>query len=213
MKPDWPSKSRIGRAGSGKARGFTLIDVLVLIVMVGTVAGGLTVLFSRLAAQSAESLRARQLLVLAQGLMSEVRAMPFTYCDPQDSRATLATGAFTGGSGCATTVDGMGPEPGETRYNAANRFDGVTDYQAFAMPGPGCTGLCNLAGTRLNPVGTALDGCSASVLLAPLALPGVPALDANGRPQALRIDVTVQCPGTTRLTLQGVRLRHAPRNL
>jgi len=192
------------------ARGFTLIDVLILIVLVGTVAGSLTVLFSRLAAQSVESLRARQVLAMAQALLNEVRMMPFSFCDPQDGRARLASGAFVGGLGCASTVDAMGPEPGESRFNPANRFDGVSDYQGYTMPGAGCAGLCDIAGNLLNPAGSTMVGCSASVALAPAALPGVAALDANGRAQALRIDVTVACPGGPRITLQAVRLRHAP---
>jgi MSHA pilin protein MshD len=201
------------RSGRSLARGFTLIDVLVLIVLVGSVAGSLTVLFSRLAAQSAESVRARQVLAVAQALLNEVRMMPFSYCDPQDARARLASGAFVGGLGCTSTVDAMGPEPAETRYNPANRFDGVSDYQNFTMPGAGCAGLCDIAGNLLNPPGSTMVGCSASVALAPAALPGVAALDANGRPQALRIDVAVACPGGLQVTLQAVRLRHAPRSV
>ena len=192
-------------------RGFTLIDVLVLIVLLGTVAGSLTVLFGKLAAQSAETMRARQALSVAQALLNEIRAMPFTYCDPQDARATLATGAFTGGTGCASTVDGLGPEPGETRYNAGNRYDGVSDYQGFTMPGAGCAGgLCDIAGNLLNGVGSPLAGCSARVAVTPQAMPGAAALDANGRPQALRISVTLSCPAMADTLVEGMRLRHAP---
>jgi len=200
-------------AGARRSRGFTLIDVLVLIVLVGLVAGSMTVLFSRLAAQSAESARTRQALAVASALLDEVRMMPFSYCDAQDARARLAQRAVVGGTGCATTLDAMGPEPGESRYAAApaNRFDSVTDYQGFTMPGAGCAGLCDAAGNLVNPAGTALAGCSASVALTPAALPGLPALDADGRPQALRIDVTVACPGLSALTLQALRVRHAPR--
>lgn len=191
--------------------GFTLIDVLVLIVLVGLVAGSLTVLFSRLAAQSAESMRARQALAVGQALLNEVRLMPFSYCDPQDARARLAQRGIVGGTGCASTLDGVGPEAGESRYNAGNRFDGITDYQGFSMPGAGCTGLCDSAGNLLNPAGSALSGCSARVQLAPATLPGIAALDADGRAQLLRIDVTVQCPGGVPVTLQALRVRHAPR--
>ena len=191
--------------------GFTLIDVLVLMVLLGTVAGSLTVLFGKLAAQSAETLRVRQALSAAQALLNEIRAMPFTYCDPQDARATLATGAFLGGSGCASAVDGLGPEPGETRYNAVNRFDGVSDYQGFTMPGAGCAGgLCDIAGNLLNGVGSPLAGCSARVAVTPQAMPGVAALDANGRPQALRISVTLTCPAMADTLVEGIRMRHAP---
>jgi MSHA pilin protein MshD len=202
---------RAERQTRGGSRGFTLIDVLVLIVMVGTLAGSLTVLFGRLAEQSAQAMRSRQLLGVAQMLLNEVRMMPFSFCDPQDARARLATGAFIGGTGCASTLDLPGAEPGETRTLAANRFDAISDYQGFAMPGPGCAGLCDAAGNLLNPAGTTLAGCSAQVALAPAALPGVPALDAQGRAQVWRIDVTVRCPDGQALTLQGLRLRHAPR--
>lgn len=210
MKPG--SRSRPGRAGRGAAAGFTLIDVLVLIVLVGLVAGSMTVLFSRLAAQSAESARLRQSLSVAAALLDEVRMMPFSYCDAQDTRARLAQRAVVGGTGCTSTLDAMGPEPGESRYAAAaSRYDSVTDYQGFTMPGAGCAGICDAAGNLVNPAGTALAGCSATVALAPVALPGLPALDADGRPQALRIDVTVTCPGMSPLTLQALRARHAPR--
>lgn len=205
-----------GRQGarSGRARGFTLIDVLVLIVLVGTVAGSFTVLFGRLSAQSAQALRDRQALAIAQALLAEVRSMPFTFCDAGDARATLATGAFAGGTGCATTVDGLGPEGGETRYNAANRFDGVSDYHGLTLPGPGCAGgICDLNGNLLNPAGGMLTGCQASVALAAQALAGIAALDANGRPQVWRVAVTVRCPSAGDVVLEGLKVRHAPNRI
>jgi MSHA pilin protein MshD len=193
--------------------GFTLIDVLLVIVLLGIVAAALTATSARLASQSSHTLKSRQALALAQGLLDEVRHMPFTYCDPSDARAALATGAFVGGTGCAAQVDALGPEPGESRYNAANRFDGVTDYQGFVMPGPGCAaGLCDAAGNVVNATG-ALVGCAARVDMAAQALPGIVALDANGRPQALRIVVTATCPGIEAVYAEGIRVRHAPNRL
>ncbi len=207
MKPD----SRCNARGRRRQAGFTLIDVLVLIVLLGTVAGSLTVLFGKLAAQSAETMRARQALSAAQALLNEIRAMPFTYCDPQDGNALNATRATVGAPGCSTTVDGLGPEPGESRYNPLNRFDGVSDYQGFTMPGAGCAGgLCDIAGNLLNGAGSPLAGCSARVAVTPQAVPGVAALDANGRPQALRISVTLTCPAMTDTLVEGIRMRHAP---
>ena len=208
-----PARRARGRAGQ-RARGFTLIDVLVLIVLVGTVAGSFTVLFGKLAAQSAQALRDRQALAIGQALLAEVRGMPFTYCDPGDARASLATGAFVGGTGCASTVDALGPEAGESRYSAANRFDGVSDYNGLALPGPGCAaGICDINGTLLNPAGGMLTGCQANVAMAPQALTGIAALDANGRPQVLRIAVTVRCPGAGDVVLEGLKVRHAPNRI
>lgn len=197
-------------ASLSRQRGFSLIDVLLVIVLMGIVATGLATVSGRLAAQSALSLKTRQALALAQGLLEEVRHAPFTYCDGNDAQAATATGAFIGATGCLAQVDAMGPEPGESRYNAANRFDSVTDYQGFAMPGPGCAGICDMAGNVLNGAGSPLVGCSAGVVLAAQALPAIAALDANGRPQVLRIAVTVACPGLDPLVVETVRVRHAP---
>jgi MSHA pilin protein MshD len=198
-------------------RGFTLIDVLVLIVLLGLVAGSLTVLFSRLAAQSAESMKARQSTALAQSLLAEVRAMPFTFCDAQATNAATATRARAADYGGA--VDGLGAEGTETRYGTAttppvrpaDRFDSVTDYRNVTLPGAGCPGgICNSRGQLLNGPGTPLEGCSATVAVAAQALPGIAALDADGAPQALRIGVSVLCPGQPPVLAEGVRVRHAP---
>ncbi len=185
--------------------------MLVVVVLLGIFAGSTTTLFARLASQSAGTLRDRQALAFANGLLDEVRAMPFTYCDANDGRARVATRARLGALDCQTRVDAMGAEPGETRYNAANRFDGVSDYQNFAMPGPGCAGLCDIAGNQVNLNPSPLQGCNASVNLVPQALPGVAALDVDGQAQALRIVVRLACPGRADLVVEALRLRHSPR--
>lgn len=211
----------MGRPSSNKPcarprcqRGFTLIDVLVLIVLVGTVSGSMMMMFSRLAQQSAQSLRDRQTLAMAQTLLDEVRMMPMTYCDLQDANAGGAGAAALGGGNCTTTVDALGPEPGEGRYNPpATRFDGVSDYHGLALPGPGCAGICDAAGNPLNPAGSALAACTAQITTTPQAMPGVAALDVNGRPQALRIVVRVRCPGQADTVVDAVRMRFAPRGI
>ena len=197
---------------SPRNAGFTLIDVLMVIVLLGIVAVALTSASGRLAAQSAEALKTRQTLTFAQGLLAEVMHMPFTYCDPNDARAALATSATVGGAGCTALVEAIGPESGESRYGASalNRFDNVNDYQGFTMPGPGCAGgLCDQQGNLINATGP-LAGCTAQVNMVAQALNGIAANDANGRAQALRIIVTVGCPGADTLIAEGIRVRHAP---
>lgn len=186
-----------------------------VIVLLGLAASALMTLSGRLAVRSAEAMRARQALAVADALLAEIRHMPFTYCDPDDDANALgANRAALVSGGCATVVDKMGPEGAESRYNLAKRFDGVTDYQGFAMPGPGClAGLCNLAGTVINGPGSSLAGCEAQVSLAPQALAGplpIPAFDADGQPQVLRISVSVSCPGMQPLVVEGLAIRHAP---
>lgn len=170
--------------------------MLVVIVVLGVVAVTITKTAGNLAEESARNLKTRQMMVFAQGLLEEVRYMPFTTFDPA-----------AGGASFSATVDALGFEAGETRYNAANRFDGVSDYQNFTMPVAGaCTGLCDIYGTVLNGSG-ALSGCNARVVLAAVAVNGVPATDA------WRILVTLRCPGVDNVTAEGIRIRHAPNAL
>lgn len=196
------------RAGRHR-RGFTLIDLLVVITLTGTIAGTMTTVFSRLAAQSAQALRSREVHTLARSLLTEVQSMPFGPCDADDARFRSASRAVVGPApGCATRVDGAGPEPGETRYGAtpATPFDGVSDYHGFTMPGPGCATFCARNGVPLGLAGR-LAGCSAGVAVTPVALPGLSALDADGQAQALRIVVSVRCPGEPEVVAEGVRVR------
>ena len=204
-------------------RGVTLVELLIAIVVIGIAAVTLTQMSMRSGELSARLLRDQQKLALANSLLAEVRQMPFSYCDPNDANFGTATAALVGAgpTRCATTAEGvfpLGPEAGQTRYAAgpAGRFNNVDDYNGFAMPGAGCAGICAISGTRLYGAGglmPSLTGCSARVAVARLAaaLGGVAPLDANGRPQMLRITVTVACPGDIAATvIDGLRVRHAP---
>ena len=204
-------RRRRAAAAASPQRGFTLVDLLVVITLTGTIAGTMTSVFSGLAAQSAQALRAREVQALARSLLAEVKSMPFSPCDAGDARFRVARRAVVGPlPGCATQVDGAGPEPGETRYGvaAAARFDGVGDYHGFTMPGPGCATLCDRSGVPLAIAGR-LVGCGLGVAVTPQALPGLAALDADGQAQALRIVVTVRCPGEPDVLAEGVRVRRA----
>ena len=70
MKPAWSTNPK--RSVRRSEQGFTLIDVLMLIVLIGVVAGSMTVMFARMSSQSAEALRSRQALSVAQTLINEV---------------------------------------------------------------------------------------------------------------------------------------------
>jgi len=181
---------------TARAQGFTLIDVLVLITLGGWCAGAMPLAFTGMAKHSAEVMRTRQAISVAQALLGEIRLMPYTTFD-------LKT------AGPTATLEAVGPELGEVRYHTAatnldTRFDNPNDYNGLAQPGPGCPGICDIQGTVLNPPGSALDGCTANVAVAPQAMTGTP------NTEALLISVTVSCPGISPLTLQGIRTRYAP---
>lgn len=193
--------------GPRSVRGVTLIDALVLIAVLGVLAAGNSLLMSRLAVASAQANVELQSLQFAAGLLSEVSAMPFTYCDADDTQAATAQLAVVGPTGCASTVDALGPEGAESRY-AAPRFDHVGDWAGLVMPGPGCAGLCDASGGLL--AGGVLSGCSARVTVAPQAWGGIAAVDAQSQAQVLRIRVTLACPGQADLVLEALRVRDAP---
>jgi MSHA pilin protein MshD len=183
-----------------RQRGFTLVDVLLVIVLLGVIGASLTGVSARLASQSAQTLITRQALAFAHGLLAEVTGMPFTYCDEQGANP-LTAGSV---AACTSLPDGPGVEGAESRYLAwPNRFDGVSDYNDFAMPAPGCPGLCDIRGIVLNATGP-LAGCSARVTTARQALPGIPATEA------LRVIVAMTCPAIGTVYAEGLRVRHAP---
>lgn len=162
------------------------------IIIVGIGVAGLLLVFSTTLAKSADPMIQKQMLAIAESLLEEVAAKPFTYCDPDDANAASAANA----AGCATTAEAMGPEAGETRTSTTTPFDNVNDY------GPSLT---------INPItdvtGTAIAGLgaySATIAVATAALGTVPATDS------LQITVTVTGPGNNSLVLQGYRTRYAP---
>lgn len=202
--------------------GVSLIELIVFIVVLGLLAATLSTVAQRSSLASAQLLRSQQQRLLAQSLLAEVQHLPFTYCDPNDPAVSSANGAPpNAGCSSAASVEASGPEPGESRYTGAGaqRFDNVNDYQGFAMPGGPCAGLCDLSGARLDGAAgvlPTLTGCTAAVSVTPLAmaLGGVAAFDAAGRPTILRVAVRVACPDDPAPTvLEAIRLRYAPNQL
>ncbi len=163
-------------------------------VVAAGVAGILSVL-DYTTRHSSDPLPRKQALAIAESLLEEVLLMPFTYCDPDDPSASTATGP----SDC-TTPEGLGPEPGESRYSATAPFDNVNDYHGFDTQTASPAGICDLAGNCFS----ALSAYRAVVSVAAESAGGIPA------EAGLRVTVTVTGPGDTSVTVDGYRARHAP---
>jgi len=177
--------------------------VTLTLVIISIAAAGVMLLFEGAAKNSGEALLEKQAYAVAEGLLAEVEAAPFTYCDPNDPRVTSATGAFAGGTGCAATVEALGPELGETRYAAANPFNNVNDYNGFVM-GPG---VLDVTGAAVG--GAPLAAYTATITTTPIAFGGIVAVDGNGAAQVLQVSVTVTA-NNVQAVAEGIRTRYAP---
>lgn len=179
---------------TGAQRGASLIELIIFMVVVGVAVAGVLSVMNFTTVASADPMQRKQALAIAESLLEEITLMPLTYCDPDDANARTATAALVGPGGCASTVQDLGPTPGETRY-AEPRFDNVADYHGFSMGA--IRDMQNL------PV-AGLGNYSASVTI---VQDGAAFALAAG--DVLRIDVQVSA-GPSAILMSGYRFRYAP---
>lgn len=174
-------------------RGLSMIELLVFIVVVGIAVTGVLQVYSSTSRTSVDPMVRKQALAVAESLLDEVLSKPYTYCDPDDANADTATSP----AGCATLPEGMGWEPGETRYSNITPFDNVNDYNNFNM----------MAGIR-DLTNVAIQGLGAYTARVRVQAAGA----FNGIPagETLLVTVTVTGPGNHSITLSGYRTRYAP---
>ena len=205
--------STIKRAQAGQARrqrGVTLIELVMFIIVIGVAVAGLLLVYTNTVRYSADPVIRKQMLAIAEAMLEETVLMPFTFCDPDDADAASAAAALVGAGNCASTVEAIGPEPGEARYTAANPFDNVNDYGGFDTTTAVPAGIADISGTVIG----SLTGYRAQVTtnVQPLGPAGstIAATDGNGAPQVLLVTVTVTAPGGDSVSLSGYRTRYAP---
>lgn len=187
-----------------RARGLSLIELLVFIVVVSIAVVGVLIILNTTVAKSGDPAIRKQMLAIAESLLEEVELMPFTYCDPDDANVLTATG--TAGCALAANVEGTtNPTPAtETRGSLSTPFDNVWDYNTFSM-----TGIKDITGAAIPGLGAYT--ASVSVAAAALGNPGVPSTNiAIGTGAALLITVTVTSPRGDTIRLDGYRARYAP---
>jgi MSHA pilin protein MshD len=177
------------------SRGFTLIELVVFIAIVGAGVAGTLLAYDLSARGSADPVVRKQALAIAESMLEEIQQMPFTYCDPDDPAVSTAVNA----AACAT-AEAMGPEGGETRYNVSTPFDNVNDYHGYNTATETPTGIKDITSA---PV-AGLANYDVAVTVTAEALGVVPA------DNALRITVTVTGPTNITVTVDGYRTRYAP---
>jgi MSHA pilin protein MshD len=145
---------------------------------------------------SADPLRHKQALMIAEGLLEEVELANFTYCQPNSAKADTATGV----ADCGGMPEAFGPD-----LNDARPYDNVNDYGG--SPARFNNDANQLADANGNPIG--VNGYNATVNIVPETLNGI-AGGTNADPDVLRITVTVTYDGGQTVTLDGYRTRYAP---
>lgn len=173
---------------SRRLHGFTLIELIMFIIVVGAALAGVLTVFNVTIRHSGDPLIRKQALAIAEAVLEEVMLQPFTWCDPDDANAATATSY----AGCSVAQNTVTAKAGETRGSAVP-LDNVFDYNGEAIS-------TNIAGG-----GPALY--VANVMVAPAALSGVG--DASATSDALLITVSVNS-GSENIQLQGYRTRHSP---
>lgn len=176
-----------------RARGLSLIEVVVFIVVLSVGIAGIVMLYNQLTVASVDPLVRKQALAVAASVMEEIQLKGFTFCDPDD--ANVSTHPLP----ACTTLEAMGPEALESRY-AEPRFDNVNDYDTFAMSG---TNIRDATGTVIAE----LDSYSVNVAIVTAGADFPAVADTTA---ALRITVAVTGPAGVSVSLQGYRLRYAP---
>jgi MSHA pilin protein MshD len=187
--------------------GFSLIEVIFFIVVLGIAFVGMLLLYSSTTKASVDPLIRKQALALASSLLEEIELRAYTICDPDDPIVYTATVS----GDCTTLAEGMGPDGGETRYGGLNpRFDNVNDYDNFRMgsgQAPPNTSIQTADGTPIDGLSTYSVSVSVAAIAANELGPTIPATEA------LSITVTAtHVPTGTAVSLRGYRTRYAPRS-
>ncbi|MTV39723.1 type IV pilus modification PilV family protein [Duganella radicis] len=98
--------------------GLTLIELVIFMVIVGAAAAGIMGVLNIGGSSSADPVRRKQALMIAEALMEEVLLARFTYCDPSDPNAATAAAQANCSPGQQLTI-GI-PAGGRPYGNVAN---------------------------------------------------------------------------------------------
>jgi MSHA pilin protein MshD len=194
------------RTDKTRQSGLTLIELVLFIVIVGIAVAGILGVMSLTTKNSADPLRRKQALMIAEGLLEEVEAAKFSFCDPTADNPTTATSAAD-----CTVKEEFGQES-----TSGRPYDNINDYvdkANEAQPAFDVGGILSDANLRAIDV----QGYSATLTIRPSTLgPSASPIGSTGTSadtDVLRITVVVTYDNGQRVVLDGYRTRYAPQVL
>lgn len=217
-----------GRAGAGRQRGLTIVELILFMVIVGVAAAGVIGILNLSATASADPLRRKQALMVAEALMEEVQLAHFTLCQPTDPQAGVARTVAECSANSAVTV---GARPaGATRpyLNVADYATALDTAQAsFSNGASGAAAFdVDVNGNALGQAGSASLVALRSTVELRLVAANAAAANKLGPPgrqidasaadlRVLRIIVRTRYGSGANdvIQLEGYRTRYAPRSL
>ena len=184
-----------------RQRGLTLLETVMFMAIVGIALAAILQVLNYTAKQSADPLRRKQALMIAEGLLEEVQLAKFTYCDLSSDNFEAATSPAD-----CTLPEGFGQE--NTGPGSGRPFDNVNDYVSAPNVKTAAFGagdaLTDANGDLMN-----VEGYSAHVTISPASLGGIGAGGSGADVDVLRIRVEVSY-GDEQVVLDGFRTRYAP---
>jgi MSHA pilin protein MshD len=204
-----PEQRRRGRCPRVRQAGISLIELVMFIVIVSVGVVGILSVMNVTTKSSADPLIRKQSLAIAESLLEEIELQPFTYCFPTDpiyAGSTPPASATVGVGGCSAGMseDALAAVPRVANAaGVARDAQNVSDYRNFTMGTP----IRDINGSPIAE----LAGYQATVAISQVPFTGV--LNSAGNADTLKIDVTVNGPSNTGITLTGYRMRYAPNAL
>jgi len=175
-------------------KGFTLIETIVFLLVVGIGVVGLLSAIGVAVRHSADPLPQKQALAIAEALMEEITSAGFTFCQAGTANFESATAADEAncGAGNVENVDREGAD-------LARPFDNVNDYVEK---------LDTLTDLTASITGIAMPAPAdykAQVTISEAGIGTIP------NSESLLVSLVVTGPNNTRVVLDSYRTRYAPR--
>ena len=161
-------------------RGFSLIELIVAVVIIGTAVVGVISLMSFLSARSSDPAIQEQAMLVGEAYLEEILLKPFL--DPSANTTNVCPAPEAGGR---------------------SAYDNVCDYNGLSNVGVRDQFNNPVSGLETYTVSVTVTG-DATVTLGPTSNQ----INNTVKLQVLRVDVRVQGPGGTDMTLTGYRTNY-----